>query len=109
MTAWISPLKYLAMGKLNRFTLTSAKFIPFIKERDVYYELVFSGALSDYVRLPRITDFRNVLSCWWMKTLGVPDWQTVFSLHSLTDNTSVLSFSFSLNGHYEFRVNSEVR
>ena len=91
------------------FYLTSLKFIPFIKERDVYYELVFSGAPSDYVLFPRITDFRDVSSCWWIKTLGGPDWQTVFSLHNHSDNTSVLSLSFSLNGHYEFRVNSEVR
>ena len=78
------------------------------EEREWFYELIFSGAPSDYVLLPRITDLRDMTSCWWMKTEGRLDWQWVFSLYNF-DNVSLLSFFFGGNGSYLLHVSNDSR
>ena len=74
----------------------------------MFHELNFSGVSSDYVLLPRITDLKDVMSCWWIKTEAHPGWSVVFSLRNY-DNRSVLSFSYSGDGSYMFHVNNENR
>ena len=77
-------------------------------EREWCYDLIFTGAATDYVLLPRITDLKDMTSCWWIKTKAQAGWSRVFSLYNY-DNTSLLSFSYSGNGSYLFHVGNESR
>ena len=73
-----------------------------------FYELVFSSLPSDYVLLPRVTDLKDMTSCWWIKTEPHPDWSTVFSFYTY-DDTSVLRFSYHGNGNYLLHVGNTDR